>query len=701
MEYHLPAIGKPAIPFPHFPTRQQAFIFRAFEFIPPERIAEILGTSVQTVLRAAGDMGLPRPCDSDIWLKKGYITVIRSLWHILPYEQLLQLLDMDRASFAKLLREEDFLDHKLQDKPDCAPLTWRELTPEEQRQTQQLRQDMAGVDMTGAAPFDFSYSAPKMAFSGAPQFGTRMIYGFSSLYQTALEADSETYCPDSMLQAYGDLGINALWIPAALHDISQFPFDKTLSAGYEIRLARLQRFARRCKTFGLKLFLYLNEPRSLPDNFYADHPELRGHEVDAGRICLCTSTEEVQRYLTENVAFVCRNVPELGGIFTITRSENVTNCYSHAGRPGSTYPVCSCPRCSRRTPGEVIGEVAACYEKGVHSADPNMKVIVWSWSWGEDNLDIIAHLPPNVILQSNSEDLKPFIIGGVSGNVRDYAMSIVGPGEKAKAEWSAAKKRGLEVSAKVQINTTWECSTVPAIPVYPMIEEHMQNLRAEGVDHVMLSWTLGGYPSRNIQHAAQYFYAHCQTPPVQTDDQRRATVLFSEAFREFPFDIGVLYCGPQNGGVSNLLFTEPTGYPATMTCYAYDDLQRWRSIYPEAVFEAQLRLLCEKWEQGMALLTEDDSELWCMAKAAQIQFRACLHQVRFYRARSANDTAIMQRMAEMELDNAKQMLALMNRIPVIGFEAANHYYFSKGSIAEKIINCKAIIRKFAGQDVMR
>ena len=80
-----------------------------------------------------------------------------------------------------------------------------------------------------------------------------------------------------------------------------------------------------------------------------------------------------------------------------------------------------------------------------------------------------------------------------------------------------------------------------------------------------------------------------------------------------------------------------------------------------------------------------------MAKAAYIQFSACLNQVQFYRARNAGNTDTMKRMAENELQNAKEMLALMNRTPVLGFEAANHYYFSKGNIAEKIVNCQWII----------
>ena len=134
-------------------------------------------------------------------------------------------------------------------------------------------------------------------------------------------------------------------------------------------------------------------------------------------------------------------------------------------------------------------------------------------------------------------------------------MSILGPGERAKAEWKAARERGLETAAKVQVNTTWEGSTVPAIPVYPLIEEHIQGICEEGVTNLLLGWTLGGYPSRNIRYAAKYFYEGCLTPPAESEIQQKATELFAKAFQEFPFDIGVLYKGPQNGGVSNLLFT--------------------------------------------------------------------------------------------------------------------------------------------------
>ena len=52
---------------------------------------------------------------------------------------------------------------------------------------------------------------------------------------------------------------------------------------------------------------------------------------EQGTATLCTSVPEVQKYLVEAVAFICRAVPGLAGFFTITASESLTNCWSHRG----------------------------------------------------------------------------------------------------------------------------------------------------------------------------------------------------------------------------------------------------------------------------------------------------------------------------------------------------------------------------------
>ena len=682
----LPKEGKEAVALPHFPTRHQAFIFRAYEYISPEKIAKVLSTTTENVLRAASEMGLPDYEPGRIWLERGYITIIRSLWHILPYSQLLEVLEMTEEELAIILKEEDFLDIKLGKKPISEPLTWRELTEEEKKQTEKIKETMKTVSITGKRPFEFNYDVPEIAFGGNEVFSTRMIYAFSGLYQNAFEVDSEVYLPDEQLRAYSALGVNGIWTQAVLSRLVEFPFEPSLSKGYEERLERVRLLSERLQKFGMKLYLYINEPRYMPLAFFEGREDIRGHRRGGGA-SLCTSTEPVQNYLKDSIEKLCRAVPKLGGLFTITRSENLTNCYSHSGYRGME---CTCPRCSKRKVGEVIGEVISCFAEGAHRVSRDIKVFAWSWEWDKQCEEVIRNLPKDVILLSQSELHVPFEIGGVKGVVDDYSMSIPGPGEQAKKEWQLANELGLETAAKVQINTTWEASTVPAIPVSPTVDSHIKRLRDVGVKHLLLSWTLGGYPCRNIAAAAKHFYERCDYSP-ESSPLYPAEMQFAKAFSEFPFDVQVLYQGPQNAGPSTLLFPNPTGYKATMTCYAYDDLESWRSIYPLEVFESQFKLLCESWETGLRMIPENDrSETAVMARAAYCLFKSSHNQIRFIRARDEGRFKDAAAIAGEEEKIARMMLDEMNENAAIGYEAANHYYFSKGQIAEKIVNCKYI-----------
>jgi hypothetical protein len=57
--------------------------------------------------------------------------------------------------------------------------------------------------------------------------------------------------------------------------------------------------------------------------------------------------------------------------------------------------------------------------------------------------------------------------------------------------------------AKIQAGNTWELSAVPYIPAVAHVAQHMANLRDTGVEGLMLSWTLGGYPSPNLEVVAE------------------------------------------------------------------------------------------------------------------------------------------------------------------------------------------------------
>ena len=100
---------KPPVEYPHFPTRWQAFVWRNWELVPPARIAAVLRCSENDVLDAAAGMGLiPNPQVNPKWISHGYLTLIRNNWQLLPYAQLLELLDWTPEKMAYTLKEEDF-----------------------------------------------------------------------------------------------------------------------------------------------------------------------------------------------------------------------------------------------------------------------------------------------------------------------------------------------------------------------------------------------------------------------------------------------------------------------------------------------------------------------------------------------------------------------------------------------------------------
>ncbi|NLM77349.1 MAG: hypothetical protein GX173_04575, partial [Ruminococcaceae bacterium] len=118
-----------ALAYRHFPTQHQAVIFRNWEMVHPARLAQILATDEGTVLAAAREMGLRVPPKvDDRWLDRGYITIIRNNWHLLPVEQLLELLGWSEEKLAYALKEDDFLWVKLgQLKPSVPKAVYRPL----------------------------------------------------------------------------------------------------------------------------------------------------------------------------------------------------------------------------------------------------------------------------------------------------------------------------------------------------------------------------------------------------------------------------------------------------------------------------------------------------------------------------------------------------------------------------------------------
>ncbi|HNR98398.1 MAG TPA: hypothetical protein PKX48_08910 [Planctomycetota bacterium] len=730
----LPQGPEPApIALPHFPNRLYAFVWRNWNLVPAERLAAVLGTDRAKVAALAADLGCGRE-RGKFFGERIALTILRRNWHLLDYPQLLTLLGWTEKELADCLIEHDFFWIKLGSlKPRCGPLAYAEPSPEERagarRIGERVRFERREHEESGEERFAFlgefaaSPAVPAPAVPAAPRPGEalsiRFLYAYAAVFGDALLAPELDPYPDGYLAQLAAHGVNGVWLHVVLSKLAPgdlFPEEKDAARK---RRDNLRALAARARRHGIGVYLYFNEPRSQDDEFFARHGALRGVK-EGGLAALCTGTEEVKRYLREGAREVFAAAPDLAGFFTITASENLTHCYSHYGGD-------ACGRCKERGPAAVIAEVNTLLAEGAWEANPAAEAIVWDWGWADHWAEpIIARLPARCRLQSVSEWSVPFTRGGVAGVVGEYSMSVIGPGPRATRHWELAAAHGLRTMAKVQVNNTWELSSVPFIPVPRNVAEHLARLRARNLSGLMLSWSLGGCPSINLRVVAKYTG---EDAPSSVDAVLREVAeeaygreaapgiceawrRFSAAFDEFPFHVGVLYAGPQQLGPANLLHREKTGYRATMTGFPYDDLEGWRAIYPAEVFERQFRALGAKWRDGVAAFAEAlprvpaalrpaaERDLG-VADAIGLHFESVANQTAFVRARealaAAKDEAQRRAAAESmcalcdgEIDLARRLYARAVRDARIGFEAANQYFYLPEDLLEKILNAEQI-----------
>ncbi len=700
-------------------------------------MARVVGTTPKEIFRIGRAMGLAKPSRiSADQQRRSYITVIKRNWHLLPYEQLLELLDWTPEQMAFTLREDDFLYYKLGSlKPECQPLRYTppdEKTLEYEREIGRIiRKEFPGrVGRLDEPLFQFvsdlskaSPSARDLQPAAASAFSPRFCYSYFALYgDPLLETKADPY-PEGFLTRLAAAGVNGVWLQAVLYKLHPFPWDESLSTNFEKRLKNLRSLVARARKHGIGIYLYLNEPRAMPLPFFDSRPQLKG-VVEGDHATLCTSNPDVQKYLAEAITSICRKVPDLAGFFTITASENLTNCWSHNGGA-------KCPRCSRRSPGEVIAELNGLFQEGIRKSGTATQLIAWDWGWGDIWAEeIINRLPAGVALQSVSEWSIPIERGGVKSIIGEYSISTIGPGPRATKHWELARKRGLKTMAKIQAGNTWELSATPYIPAVENVAQHAANLRAAKVDGLMLGWTLGGYPSPNLEVIAAISQHAALTPtqametvarrhfgPVLASAIVRAWHEFSVAFSQFPFG-GGLYSTPMQVGPSNLLWETPTGYKATMVGFPYDDLDGWRGVYPADVFAAQFQKIADGFDRAIAKLNSATAGVNLskpqqkrlamelnVAEAAAIHFRSAANQSRFVQARrkladarSAGDAApelkILEESISSEIVLAKRLYAIQMRDSRIGFEASNQYYYVPIDLAEKILNCHDLLTRW-------
>ena len=504
-----------------------------------------------------------------------------------------------------------------------------------------------------------------------------MIYSYCGRGTDPLSTEAMGFSyPDGLLDAYAALGVNAIWMHPDLRDLDD-----------PSRLANLRELVARAATRGQKVFLYLNEP------YPAE----------------CTSEPGVLDRLSGRMEALFRAVPDLGGFFNITASERKTNCAWCGPKIQK-----QCPRCAARPQHEIIAEVCRAMYEGMKRGSPNAVGIAWNWGWPDKDLETIVNaLPDGMGLMGVSEEGNTVTRGGLTFRTVDYVISVPEPGPRIKTTCAAAKARGRAILAKVPVNVTWELPGAPYLPLADLAAEHAVKLAELGCDGLLLSFTLGGAPSPQLQlyrdlragetkdgvldRLAASLYGK---PAVK--DARKAWKAFGDGFRSYPSEVKNLYWGPQQLGAANMLYTEPTKMRSTMVFYPWDDLVHWHWRFSR---ESWLDLM-ETVEKGFA----DGNAAWSRVVAAavgpgkalarreaglfraeELCFRSIVDQARFIVARDAGDKAAMKACARRELETAKEFLTLVAADSRLGFESSNQYFYVPQDIREKIVRCAQIV----------
>ena len=710
----LPAGSAPEpLTFAHFPNRLACFLFRNHGFVPPEKLAKLLGTTVEKITDTCSQMGLPPfpHVDTGIFRERGYISLLRQNWHLLPYSQLLELLDISAAELKFRLKEDDFLFGKLGGlKPDAKELRWHDFSPAETARLKEIgatvRSHFNASEIDMFRPFLFERrTALKPPESCG---GLRLSYPYSAGCGDPLSDDSLENFSEKMLTEYADSGINALWFQALLYKLVPWDRAPEMSQGWERRMRNLKHISDRAAKFGIGIYLYFNEPRTISAEYAASFRDLKGLDFKNGDISLCTSLPGVRAYLKDALKRLFTECPALAGILSITRSENPTNCASQA-RKGE------CPRCAVRPSEEIIAEVLNAFSEGMAAANPKARLLAHSWAWDETWLEnIISRLKGNTTVLAVSEWGIQTDCEGIKSEVIDYSISHPGPGLYAKKVWEAGTRANLRNAAKIQVNNSWELSAIPYIPVFDLIEKHIDDLRKVGVADFMLCWTHGGGPSpllallfKSKEEVLSALYGEKAMPLLS-----EATAEFSRAFAAFPFDyVSAIYFAPMNYGPMNLLFQAPTHYAATMVGFPYDDLAKWRGKYPEELFSRTFARIAGGWENGLKMLDQAEpliqdefrrnfKELKRYSIAAYCHLKSTWNQIEFIRLRGnpSADPDSLRSILQDEIELAKATAKLQCEDACVGFEASNHYFYTPALLMEKVINCEALLSELEEKD---
>ncbi len=306
-------------------------------------------------------------------------------------------------------------------------------------------------------------------------------------------------------------------------------------------------------------------------------------------------------------------------------------------------------------------------------------------------------------------------------NVEEYSISTIGPSPRAKLRAQQAAESDLKFFAKVQLSTTWECGTVPFIPVPNLIARKAIAMRDIGVRGAMETWTIGSYPSPNTEAfaVAQWnpqfsekevlrYVAQRRYGVEAADEVARAWTKMSDAFAEFPFSSSP-YASPLQHGPSMPWYAKqiPRPYGHASLFNPKDDWRDWTPPYSQELMAKLLRDLSAKWEEGMADFKKAMERMpkprrstaerdLGVAWMVDYTYRAYANALHFYGARDGGDHATMVKIATEEIQATEDALRHVNGDSRLGWEAELQYFYRPNDVLERLLSLDAVAEPLPG-----
>lgn len=671
------------------PAKWQTVILRNYGLVKTNLIAKVLKCTTKRVDIEAARLGIEQIRYKMVWREKSYITIIRNNWNLLNYEQLLTLLDMSEEELTYNLDNNDFLGIKLGNfKPEADFVYYQKLSKEEIKQTHKIQKILKKYFIENyVSPFSFEYNK-----SNGKNYDKhdRIIYPYSLECGDVFLKTSKAISNEE-LEAYSSNGINGLWIGAKLRDLCYYPFSKKKDKKYLKRRQNLNEFIDFAKSYGLNVFLYLNEPRGINLNeLDPKYDHLKGR-IEGEIVALCVAHKEIQNYLYKSTKELVKNIPNLDGIITITSSENLTHC-KHV--PGSDCKVCKDYR-----PYELACLINNTMFKAIKDAGSKTRIIANQWGWapycdylpGEAKKGIDL-LDQNIEIMCVSE-FGTHKKGNHFYDIGEYSLSHAEPCIETIELLNYAKQKNHKILGKIQVNNSWEMSIVPYVPCFENVFNHLKKLRELGVNDYMLSWTLGGFPSAALSLASSCNYDDWLNQNFGNDYEavKDAIHEVSRGFSYFPFNTKLLYLSPLNQGPSNLLYRNVTNRKATMVTFPYDDVSSWVSKDEENDFINKMQNLIKHFKKALKILmainnpSNDILEIIRYLNVWTICYESTLNQYLF-NLNKVDENKNLNIYLNKELKLTLELYKLASLDSTIGFEASNQYVFTQNTFLEKIIN---------------